>query len=232
MRNLIYIPIIHSSADMGSMAAELTQKSIDEFGEEFWKTHVDTVNKYWEVIRLYCDTIDFGGKTVKIYQDGMVADGDIALKIMEDSVKAGSRNYEIISRLVNRGAIIVQTEDLSMVKKELEMLKSIPSSGTLIMKVIRIIRFKISRHKLLGQRDKYITENIAATLVPNETGIIFIGAYHSVLDKLPKDIVVKEVKEIDKVREYQKLLPFHVRRKQRFEELSQYLMKYVVDERQ
>jgi len=213
------------------MAAELTQKSIDEFGEEFWKTHVDTVNKYWEVISLYCDTIDFGGKPVKIYQDGMVADGGIALKIMEDSVKAGSKNYEIISRLVNRGAIIVKTEDLSMVKKELDMLKSIPSSGTLIMKVIRIIRFKISRHKLLVQRDKFIAESIDATLDPNETGIIFIGAYHHVLDKLRKDIVVKEVKEINKVRKYQKLLPFHARRKQLFKELSQYLMKHVMYKR-
>jgi len=216
---------------MGSMAAELTRKSIDEFGKEFWETHVDTVNKYWEIISQYCDTIDFGDKAVKIYQDGMVADGEIALKIMEDSIKAGSKNYEIISRLVKRGAIIVQTEDLSLVKKELEMLKSIPSSGALIMKVIRIIRFKISRHKLLVQRDNFIAKSIDVTLAPNETGILFIGAYHRVLDKLPKDIVVKEVKEINKVREYQKLLPFHARRIQRFKELSQYLMKHVVYER-
>jgi hypothetical protein len=228
MRNLIYIPIIHSSADMGSMASELTRKSINEFGEEFWNTHVDTVNQYWEVIRHYCDTIDFDGKPVKIYQDGMVADGDIALKIMEDSVKAGSKNYEIISRLVNHGATIVKTEDLSMVKKELDMLKSMPTSGSLIMKVIKIIRFKISRHKLLVQRDKFIAETINRTLAPNETGIIFIGAYHGVLNKLSKDIVVKEVKEINKVREYQKLIPFHTKRKQHFDNLSKYLIQPVV----
>jgi len=228
MRTLIYIPIIHSGADMGSMAAELTRKGIDKFGREFWETHVDTVNKYWEVISQYCDTIDFGGKVVKIYQDGMVADGEIALKIMEDSVKAGSKNYEIISRLVKRGATIVQTEDLSLVRKELEMLKSIPTSGALIMKLIRIIRFKISRSNLLNRRDKYIAGRIAATLGPNETGIIFLGAYHTILDKLPKDILANEQKEIHKVREYQKLLPFHVRKKQRFEELSQYLKKSIV----
>lgn len=228
MRNLIYIPIIHSSADMGSMASELTRKSINEFGEEFWNTHVDTVNQYWEVIRHYCDTIDFDGKPVKIYQDGMVADGDIALKIMEDSVKAGSKNYEIISRLVNHGATIVKTEDLSMVKKELDMLKSIPTSGSLIMKVIKIIKFKITRHKLLVQRDKFIAETIDRTLAPNETGIIFIGAYHGVLNKLSKDILVKEVKEINKVREYQKLIPFHTKRKQHFDNLSKYLVQPVV----
>ena len=113
MRTLIYIPIIHSGADMGSMAAELTRKGVDEFGREFWETHVNTVNKYWEIISQCCDTIDLGDKTVKIYQDGMVADGEIAMKIIEDSLKAGSKNYKIISRLVKRGAIIVRTEDIS-----------------------------------------------------------------------------------------------------------------------
>ena len=165
---------------------------------------------------------------MKIYQDGMVADGDIALKITADSVKAGSKNYEIISRLVKRGATIVRTEELSLVKKELEMLKSIPSSGALIMKLIRIIRFKIGRSNLLTQRDKFIAGRIAATLGPDEVGIIFLGAYHTISDKLPKDILVSEQKEVLKVREYQKLLPFHVRKKQRFEELSQYLVEPIV----
>ncbi|EAR13315.1 hypothetical protein PI23P_02437 [Polaribacter irgensii 23-P] len=216
---------------MGSMASELTRKSIDEFGEEFWKTHVATVNLYWEVISTYCNTIDFGNKIVKIYQDGMVADGAIALKIMEDSVQAGSKNYEVISKLVNRGAIIQKTEDLELVKKELDMLKSIPSSGSLIRKIIKIIKFKISRHKLLVQRDKFIAESINKTLKKNEIGIIFIGAYHRVLDKLPKDIAVKEMKEVNKIREYQKLLPFHAKKKERFKELTLYLKKQVVDER-
>lgn len=224
MRTLIYIPIIHSGADMGSMAMELTRKGVDEFGIEFWETHVDTVNKYWEIISQCCDTIDLGDKVVKIYQDGMVVDGEIALKIMEESVKSGSKNYEIISKLVKRGAIIVRTEDLSLVKKELEMLKSIPSSGALIIKLIKIFWFKIIRSKLLNQRDKFIAGRIAATLEPNETGIIFLGAYHDILKKLPKDIVIKELKEISKVREYQKLLPFHLKKEQRFLELSRYLI--------
>ena len=228
MRTLIYIPIIHSGADMGSMATELTRKGVDEFGIEFWETHVDTVNKYWEIISQCCDTIDLVDKVVKIYQDGMVVDGEIALKIMEESVKSGSRNYEIISKLVRRGAIIVRTEDLSLVKKELEMLKSIPSSGALIIKLIKIFWFKIIRSKLLNQRDKFIAGRIAATLEPNETGIIFLGAYHDILKKLPKDIVIKEFKEINKVREYQKLLPFHVQKKQRYLELSHYLIKPVL----
>jgi len=200
MKNLIYIPIIHSGADMGSTAAGLTQKSINEFGKNFWETHIETINKYWDIISQYCDTINFGDHTIKIYQDGMIADSEIADKIIEDSVKAGSKNYEIISKILKRGAVIVQTEELSMVKKELKMLKSIPSSNSLFFQLIRIFKFKINRSKLLKQRDKYIANRITATLDPNDLSIIFIGAYHKVSDKLPKDIVINELKGISKIR--------------------------------
>jgi hypothetical protein len=224
MRTLLYIPIIHSGADMGSMAAEISRKGVEEFGKDFWETHTSTVNKYWENIARYCRNLEIGAKGLKIYQDGMVADGEIAVRIIEDSLKAGSKNYEIISALVSRGAVVVRTEELWMVKKELEMLKLTPTSGALIVKIIRIFRFKILQSKLLKQRDKYIAGRIAETLGANETGIIFLGAYHNILKYLPRDISVKEVKEISKIKEYQKLLPAQSREKLRFKALSEYLM--------
>ncbi len=224
MRTLLYIPIIHSGADMGSMAAEISRKGVEEFGKDFWETHISTVNKYWEGIAHYCQNLEIGAKGLKIYQDGMVADGEIAVRIIEDSLKAGSKNYEIISGLVSRGAVVVRTEELWMVKKELEMLKLIPTSGALIVKLFRIFRFKILRSKLLKQRDKFIAGRIAETLGNDETGIIFLGAYHNILKYLPGDISVKEVKEIRKIKEYQKLLPAQSREKLRFKALSEYLM--------
>jgi hypothetical protein len=224
MRTLLYIPIIHSGADMGSMAAEISRKGVEEFGKDFWETHTSTVNKYWENIARYCRNLEIGADGLKIYQDGMVADGEIAVRIIEDSLKAGSKNYEIISGLVSRGAVVVRTEELWMVKKELEMLKTIPTSGALIVKIIRIFRFKILQSKLLKQRDKFIAGRIAETLGQDETGIIFLGAYHNILKYLPRDISVKEVKEISKIKEYQKLLPAQSREKLRFKALSEYLM--------
>lgn len=224
MRTLLYIPIIHSGADMGSMAAEISRKGVEEFGKDFWETHTSTVNKYWEGIARYCRNLEIGADGLKIYQDGMVADGEIAVRIIEDSLKAGSKNYEIISGLVNRGAVVVRTEELWMVKKELEMLKTIPTSGALIVKLFRVFRFKILQSKLLKQRDKFIAGRIAETLGQDETGIIFLGAYHNILKYLPRDISVKEVKEISKIKEYQKLLPAQSREKHRFKALSEYLM--------
>lgn len=223
MRTLIYVPIIHSGPDMGSMAEELTKKGIDEFGGDFWEKHVDTVNKYWEVIEHCCDSIDFNGKQVTIYQDGMVADGEIALKIVEDSVKAGSKNYEIVAKLLKKGGAIVKTEELNLVRREVDMLKSMPTTGSIIVKIFRLLLFKWRRAKLLKQRDRYIAKRIDDTLRPEEVGIIFIGAFHNVIDKLPHDVNVVEFKKVQKVKLYQQILPFHSRKQELFEELSDYL---------
>jgi hypothetical protein len=55
-------------------------------------------------------------------------------------------------------------------------------------------------------------------------GILFIGAFHNVRKWLQKDIAVKEIKNINKVKEYQKLLPFYRSNKERVERLRMYLM--------
>lgn len=225
MRNLIYVPIIHSSADLGSMAKALNRRGVDEFGEEFWQNHIQTINGFWDAIAYYFETIDLYIKDAKIYQDGMVTDGVIATKIIEESIKSGSKNYEIVSKLISRGAIIVQTEDLNLVKKEYESLQAITQTKSTVKKIVKLILYKMTKGKLLRQRDEFIARRIDETLGEDETGIIFIGAYHKVKSKLPKDIHVIELKQTEKVREYHKLLPLHNRYKARFTELAQYLVK-------
>jgi len=225
MRNLIYVPIIHSSADLGSMSKALNSRGVAEFGEEFWQNHIHTINGFWDAIAYYFETIDLYIEGTKIYQDGMVTDGVIATKIIEESIKSGSKNYEIVSKLISRGAIIVQTEDLNLVKKEYESLQAITQTKSTLKKIVKLIVYKMTKGKLLKKRDKYIAKRISETLGEDETGIIFIGAYHKVKSHLPKDIHVIELKETSKVREYHKLLPLHYRYKDRFTELAQYLVK-------
>jgi hypothetical protein len=215
---------------MGHLATEHNRKGIAEFGNEFWEIHVAIVNKYWENIDHYCDTLKIGERGLKLYQDGMMTDGELAMKIIADSVKMGSRNFEIISKLVSDGAEIVKTEDLDLVKKELELLNSIPSSNLFLLKALKIIILRWKRSHLLKKRDDFIASRIAVTLQQGETGLIFIGAYHNILRKLPKDIKIVEVKEISKVRKYQKLLPFYNRKKQRFKLLSRYLINPISDD--
>lgn len=91
----------------------------------------------------------------------------------------------------------------------------------------RIIKYKLVKNRLLNKRDKFIAKRINETLNQGERGIIFIGAYHNIKKRLPKDIRIIEIKDIEKVREYQKLLPFYNKNRERFEELGRYLISRI-----
>jgi hypothetical protein len=225
MRKLIYIPIIHTSADLGSLAEDITKKGIADLGEDVWKKHRRTIEGFWDAISHYFDSVDVSG--TRIYQDGMVAEGEVGQKIVEEGVKSGSKNYEVISRLLQKGAILVKTEDFSLVKEERDRFLGITQAKSVLQKIIAFIRYKLAKNILLNKRDRFIAKRIDEDLNQGETGIIFIGAYHDIKKWLPKNIQIREIKDVDKVREYQRLLPFYNKNKKRFEELGRYLVSEI-----
>jgi len=210
---------------MGSLGKELKNKSISELGENKWQKHTDTVNGYWRTIESYFENINVDTKGIKIYQDGMFVDGEIAMKIIDEGIKSGSKNSEIVLKLIGRGSILMRTEDFTLVKVEYDGLQSILKSKTTIKKLFQLLRYKILKPSLLIRRDKYIAGRITETLDRNETGILFIGAYHNIIKRLPKDINVIELKEIAKIRKYQKAIQSDHNNKTLLEQLSQYLIK-------
>jgi len=225
MRKLIYVPIIHSSADLGSLAKDVNKKGIANLGREVWEKHRETIEGFWNAISNHFNSIKVSER--KIYQDGMVADGEIGDKIIEEGIKSGSKNYQLLSRLLKRGAILVRTEDLNLVKQERDRLLKITKAKTTAGKLFGFAIYKLTKNRLLSKRDNFITKRIDETLNQGETGVIFIGAYHDIKKRLPKDIQIIEIKDVDKVREYQRLLPFYNRNKSRFEELGKYLISPV-----
>jgi len=225
MRNLIYVPIIHSSADLGSLSKDVNKKGINSLGEEVWEKHLKTIDDFWSAILHYFYSIFEPDMKMKIYQDCMVADGEVGMKIIEQGIKSGSKNHELISMLIKKGGVLVKTEDFHLVKKELDIFISLTKAKSVLQKLIALIKYNFKKNILLNQRDKFIAKRIDDTLEEDEVGIIFIGAFHRIKKKLPQDIQVIELKEISKVREYQKLLPFYHKYKDKFEELTQYLVK-------
>ncbi|MBU4313054.1 MAG: hypothetical protein KJ706_10130 [Candidatus Omnitrophica bacterium] len=222
MRTLIYIPIIHTSADLGSLAEYVTKRGIANLGDELWGRHRKTVEGFWDAIAAYSDSIDVSG--MKIYQDGMVAEGEVGEKIIEEGVRSGSKNFELLSRLIKRGASLVRTEDFKLVKEERDRLISITQASYISQKILAFIKYRLKKNKLLKKRDRFISRRISQTLNHKETGIIFIGAYHNIKKWLPKDIQIREIRDTQKVKEYQRLLPFYNKNKKRFEVLSRYLI--------
>jgi len=225
MRTLIYVPVIHSSADLGSIAKEVTKRGIADLGQELWEKHRRTVEGFWKAISDYFDSIDVEG--VKIYQDGMVADGKVGQKIADDTAKAGSKNYELILRLLQRGAVLMKTEDFKLVKREYDKLRAITEAKSITRKILAFIKYKLAKTILLNRRDTFIAERIDQTLKTDEKAILFIGAFHDIKKRLPKSIQIKELKDAAKVKKYQKLLPFYNTNRTKFDELGKYLMAEV-----
>jgi hypothetical protein len=225
MRNLYVIPIIHMSADMGSIASTLDDKATAKLTPDLWQRHKEIVSAFWDSIGRFLDLLDVN--SFKVYQDGLVADGAEALKIVREGISQGSKNSEIIGRLLERGAVLIKTEALSLVKQEYNYITKMARSKSLKEREVATLRYKLARGKLLKQRDEFIAARINETLAEGESGILFIGAYHDVVHSLVPDIRVVQVKEVARVREYHSLLINTKRYGQQLQELGEYLVSPV-----
>ena len=225
MRTLILVPVIHTSADLGSLAEDVAKRGIADLGEDLWEKHTQAVEKFWDCISDYFDSIDVS--RMKIYQDGMIADGAVGQRIVEESAKSGSRNYELVARLLKRGAVLVKTEDFKLVKQERDNLVILTQAKSIIQKVTVYIKYMLVKGALLNKRDTFIAKRIDESLGQGEAGIIFIGAYHNIKKRLPGNIRCIEIKDAQKVKEYQMLLPFCHKRKKQFDELTDYLVSEI-----
>ncbi|MGD1118318.1 MAG: hypothetical protein ABR886_02385 [Dehalococcoidales bacterium] len=200
MKKLFIIPIIHMSADMGSVALALDEAAGARLTPELWQKHKEIVSVFWDSIGRFFDSLQVSG--FKVYQDGVFVDGEEGNRIIREGIKQGSKNYEIVGRLLDRGAVLVKTESLPLVKQEYSYITKMTRSKSLKEKEVAALRYKLARGKLLKQRDEFIAGRINETLAKGETGILFIGAYHDVIRKLASEIKVSQVKEVARVKDY------------------------------
>ena len=192
MRKLYLVPILHMSADMGSLASALDETAQTVLGQEVWKKHKEAVSNFWDDIGQFFDAIDVKG--IKIYQDGMVANGADGLRIVNEGISQGSKNFRIIGKLLERGAALVKTEDPALVKQEYGYIAKIARSKSGREKEVWALRYKQAQDRLLRQRDDFIARRIREALGEGETGILFIGAHHEIASRLPEDIEIVTVK--------------------------------------
>ena len=198
MRSLIYVPVIHEAADLGSISDVADKKGHDIFGQIRWKTHKEIVKSFWGQISLYFNDIEADG--LEIFQDGLPVGGEIARKIIHEGAERGSRNYRIILDLINRGGIIKKTEDVVLLKKELMRTEQLSSKDSHGEEKNTPFQDLISGDQLMADRDRFTAQSINKTL--QHRGVLFMGAFHSVPCYLAHDINVLELKKIKKVRDY------------------------------
>ncbi|MBI4288690.1 MAG: hypothetical protein HY671_09720 [Chloroflexi bacterium] len=215
VRRLLYVPIIHDRSDLGSFGAAMDRRSALLWGKKQWDRHGETMFRFWASVTDYLSSVDVS--SLRIYQDGLAADGELGLRIVEEAVRRGSMNHQLILRLLSQGAELRKTEETSLLIQELKLARHGTASDA-----------SLSLHKarLTEERDRFIAGSIAETLQSSEIGALFIGAYHDVLRYLPSDIAVEQVKDLGKVRAYFEELTSGKAGK-RFELLAKYLVSPV-----
>lgn len=221
MRKLLYVPIIHLGSDLGSIAPDIDKRSTQICGIERWERHKQTVSTFWDNIEKYFKKLN--ADNLKIYQDGLMADGELGLKIIEEGAQKESKNYRIIVDLIRRGGEIRKTEDIALLKEEYNRILKLSQSKSIWERAAAYIGYRFHKDRLMEKRDRFIAGTINQTLKAGETGALFIGAYHDVFTHLAEDIAVKEVKNREKVRDYFKML-ISGKDEERFNELGEYLV--------
>ena len=225
MRKLLYVPVIHVDTDMGSIAPTIDKRSGEICGRDRWEKHKQIVAAFWDQIEEYFKTLN--AENLKIYQDGLMAAGDLGQKIIKQGAGQGSRNYLIVLDLIKRGAEIRKTEDITLLKEEYNRILKLAQSKSLWERATAYIGYRFHKDRLMDKRDRFIAKTINETLLKeSETGVLFIGAFHDVFPYLEKDVAVEEIKNREKVRDYFKML-ISGGDKEEFDELSEYLVSRV-----
>jgi hypothetical protein len=171
-RSLIYVPVLHSPGDMGSLADIMPQPT----------DYAAQVDRYWHAIESDFLAMRRRWQETRVYQDGLPdTRADIVAKIVAD---VDSPNYRLLRWLASQGAMVVGTEDPVLLQEEYELLKASVTDEAARQ------AYAARAAGLLESRDRYIATRIGDTLPSAGTGVLFIGLQHDTARMLPPDIQV------------------------------------------
>ena len=188
-RRLIWVPIIHTQADLGSLSGPVRDVYVQQIGRGKWAQHIETVAEMWKTIRREVLSLHLPCEKVRLYQDGLPRCGHEE-KIVRDLAKAGSDNHQILLELMERGAQLTGTESPELLMREYELARRVLLSSTSGEQGQAAEEYNECSGVLLDQRDRYIAERIGETLGSDETGLIFLGLLHSLEGRLPPSIEI------------------------------------------
>ncbi len=191
MRRLIVIRIVHTPSDMGSAGAGLERSGISALGRKRWEENQKRIERFWQDVDKEVDGLGLDLEKLRIYQDGLPCAGPLGERIVKETAARGSKNYQIVQNLMDKGARIEATESADLLRLEFGYIKAILEAKTDEERREAEARYNLVKDHLLEERDSFIARSIDATLKDGETGLLFIGASHHVLAKIAQDIEVK-----------------------------------------
>ncbi len=185
-RRLFWVPIIHTSADLGSLRTAVRRIHEDQAGQHAWQDRVRQIGQLWRSIRSSLLQQDLDWPRVLLYQDGLPVCGKEDM-IVQDLSRNGSANHRLLVELIARGARLVGTESPELLIEEYELNRRVlldPSARAEGFEARTQALFR----DLLDRRDAFIASRIDETLPAGGVGCLFLGLMHQVEGRLPTEI--------------------------------------------
>jgi len=171
---------------MGTLGSSVTRAKISAFGQRRVEQAAAGVQKLWDQIEIIVTNLADNPGIKRVYQDGLPFCGREP-EIVAELAQAGSRNYGLLLKLQSRGAVLMGTESPELLVEEYQvaLAKFAPKGAAGAGKD----RDRL-RHDLIDRRDRYVAQRINSTLLPGETGILFMGMLHQITRWLDRGISV------------------------------------------
>jgi hypothetical protein len=187
-RTLISFPIVHTQADMGALQESVTRATLEKAGRAGLARKTAAIDRIWTDIEAAIDALALSFDQVRLYQDGLPACGREA-EIVTELAQAGSRNHQLLLRLMAQGAVLMGTESGDLLVQEYQLARQSLTSQPSRAAAVAARRQALSE-ALLQRRDQFIAQRINGTLKSGETGILFLGMLHSLERRLHPDVLV------------------------------------------
>jgi hypothetical protein len=192
VRALIYVPVVHSEVDLGTMAGELRRRFEETFGAAEWARRFASVETMWDGLRTMLCALPLNWSTTRLYQDGLPV-CEQEREIVRDLAAKRSRNHQLLVELMERGAVLMGTERPDLLVKEYRRIQRLVQTSQEPASDASIAELRSEGQAILAERDAFIAHRIDATLKESETGILFLGLLHRVDELLDGKFEVRHL---------------------------------------
>ena len=192
MRTLVYAPIIHSEVELGSVGASVRRRFIEVFGDAAWQRRGAMVDAMWRGLHDALMALPFPAAGVRLYQDGLPICG-YERTIVEDLAAKGSPNHLLLRALMERGALLMGTEDPSLLLAEYQRIARLEQLSAQRGPAAAAQLVEQQGRRLLHDRDAFIARRIESSLREGEMAILLLGLLHRVDEHLQGDFTIRHV---------------------------------------
>jgi hypothetical protein len=166
----------------------VARATLEKMGRAGLSRKTAAIDQTWTEIERCIAGIDLAFDRVRLYQDGLPVCGREG-EIVTELAQGGSRNHQLLLRLMARGAILMGTESGDLLVQEYQLARQALTTRSPRAAGVAAQRRDLSE-ALLKRRDQFMAQRINDTLKPGETGILFLGMLHALSGYLHPDIEV------------------------------------------